>query len=59
MHHFLNLSWDEVRAAISRLRPILDGYLEDVDLRKLAGILFQDSRWNTWRVDTSIDLSWA
>ncbi|KAJ6586124.1 hypothetical protein B0H19DRAFT_1369115, partial [Mycena capillaripes] len=44
---------------MSRLRPILDGYPEVVDLRKLTGMLFQDSRWDTWRVDTSTDLSWG
>ncbi|KAJ6525210.1 hypothetical protein B0H19DRAFT_593101 [Mycena capillaripes] len=59
IHHILNLSWDEVRAAMSQLQTILDGYAKGVDLRKLILMLLQDSWWDTWRVDTSIDLSWG
>ncbi|KAJ6525190.1 hypothetical protein B0H19DRAFT_592868 [Mycena capillaripes] len=43
---------------MSRLRRILDSCPNIVTLHKLIG-MFQDLRWDTWRVDTSIDLSWG
>jgi hypothetical protein len=62
IRHLLDVSWDEVRAALCRLRPILHNWLQVANLCEFPALLIHDWMSNQqrgWRAKICIQLAWG